>query len=37
MFIAVDCRGGGIGRRKRLKIVRGQPHESSILSRGTKL
>ena len=30
------CPGGGIGRRKRLKIVRGQPHESSILSPGTR-
>ena len=34
--VTASCRGGGIGRRKRLKIVRGQPHESSILSRGTK-
>ncbi len=32
---SVDCRSGGIGRRKRLKIVRGQPHESSSLSSGT--
>ena len=29
------CRGGGIGRRARLKIVWRQLHESSILSRGT--
>lgn len=28
-------RGGGIGRRTGLKILRGQPHESSSLSRGT--
>ena len=32
-----NCRGGGIGRRKRLKSVREQSHESSILSRGTKI
>ncbi|MBF8281021.1 MAG: hypothetical protein HW383_794 [Candidatus Magasanikbacteria bacterium] len=30
------CRGGGTGRRTGLKIPRGQPHESSTLSRGTK-
>ncbi len=29
------CRGGGIGRRTGLKILRPQGHESSILSRGT--
>ncbi len=31
----LTCRGGGIGRRTGLKILRGQPHESSILSPGT--
>ena len=31
-----NCRGDGIGRRTRLKIVRGKPHGSSTLPRGTK-
>ncbi len=33
--ICAECRGGGTGRRRGLKIPRGRPHEGSIPSPGT--
>lgn len=35
-MLLVLCRSGGIGRRTRLKILRGQLHEGSSPSFGTK-